>query len=172
MPSDREDVLVRVGLERIEVEEEVVGMLHVLATGMERVHLDAAQVDDVEQGGRVVDDQVIDHSGLRVLRQHLAAMDPLRRVRGCGLLVEERAFRAVRHAFHRQRASVEVGADQVGHVPVVREEVSLRVLLLRPEDLVQVGEAQVPPVDLDPPGVAVLACLELLRELEHEGRAA
>ncbi len=66
--SDREDVLVRVGLEGIEVEEQVVGVLDVLAAGMQRVHLDAAQVDDVQQRGRVVDHQVVDLAALRVVR--------------------------------------------------------------------------------------------------------
>ena len=49
MASDGEDVFVGVRLERIEVEEQVVGMRDVLAPGMQRMHLDAAEVRDVEQ---------------------------------------------------------------------------------------------------------------------------
>ena len=46
----REDVLVSVGLERIEIEEQVVGVLDVITPGMQRVHLDAAEVGDVGAG--------------------------------------------------------------------------------------------------------------------------
>ena len=68
-----QDVLVRVRLERIEVEEEVVGMRHVVAARVERVHLDAAEVGHVEQRGRVVDREVVDAVRLRVLGQDRAS---------------------------------------------------------------------------------------------------
>src|SRR6185369_6651741 len=46
--------------------------------------------------------------------------------------------------------------------------VALRVTLVRPEDLVEVRQAELPAVDLEPPGVPVLAGLERLRELHGE----
>ena len=96
-------------------------------------------------------------------------MDPVRRMGGSGLLVEERPSAPSGMRFIVSGRPCEMGADQVGDVPVVREEVALRVSLVRPEDLVQVGEAEVASVDLDPPRVPVLPGLERFRQLEREG---
>jgi hypothetical protein len=166
---DREDVLVGVGRERVQIEEEVVGMLDVLAPRMQRVHLDAAEVGDVQHRGRVVHDEVVDHPGLGILREDLAAMDPVRRVGRRGLLVEERALGAVRHPLHREGTPAEMGTDQVGHVRVVRDQVSLRVPLGRPEDLREVRQPQVPAIHLHEPGVALLPGVERDGEVHREG---
>src|SRR3990170_2018584 len=109
---------------------------------MERVHLDAAQVRHVQQRRQVVHHQVTDHPALAVLAPHRAARDPLRRVRGRGLLVEVRAGDPVGHPLHRERA--------VG----------------------QVRQAELAPLHLQPPGVAALLGPERRRELDGERAVA
>ena len=74
--GDGQDVLVRVRLERVEVEEQVVGVRDVLAAGVQRMHLDAAEVRDVEQRRGVVDHQVVDPAALRVVRVDLHSDAP------------------------------------------------------------------------------------------------
>ncbi len=172
VPRHRQDVVVGVGLERVEVEEQVVGVRRVLAARVQRVHLDAAEVRDEQQRREVVDDEVVDHAGLRVLAQHAAAADPVGRVRRRRLLVEEAAREAVGHPLHRERASLEVGQDERRHVAVVRDEVAFRVALLGPVRLVQVRQTELASVDVDPPRVAVASGLERFGHLDGERLAA
>ena len=54
------------------------------------------------------------------------------------------------------------------HVEVVGDQVALRVALVGPEDLVEVREAELAVVHLQPPRVAVLAHVQGLRELHRE----
>jgi hypothetical protein len=165
---DREHVVVRDRFERIEVEEEVIGVLDAPAPRMERMELDAPEVDDEQEGREVLHHEVVDDAGLRVAAQDGATRDPLRGVRRRRLLVEELTVHAVRHPLHRQRAFREVGEDQLRGVVVIGEEVALRVALLGPEHLVQVGEAQLPAAGLEPPVLAAALRRERLRERHRE----
>src|SRR5205814_8626717 len=62
-----------------------------------------------------------------------------------------------------------VGA--LGDLQVVRDEVSLRISLVGPEHFVQVGQAELTAVDLEPPRVTVATRVDLVRELDRERRA-
>ena len=53
-------------------------------------------------------------------------------------------------------------------VEVEGEQVALRVALVRPEDLREVGQAEFAAVDLEPPRVAVATSLEGSRHLDRE----
>ncbi len=108
MPSDVEHVLVGVRLEGIQVEEEVVGVPDGLARRVERMHLDRTQVGDEQQRRQVIDGEVVDLSGLRVLGIDRAPVDPVRRVHRCRLLVEGVPRDAVGHPLHRERPPLEV----------------------------------------------------------------
>ena len=147
------DVLVGVRLERVEVEEGVVGPVKGAGPRVQGVHLDAAQVDHVQQAGPVLGEHELHDPGV-LLGGHGRGGQP---VGGMGrhlLLVERLAGQAVRHPLHGQRPVMQVGQDQVGHVPVVGQQVALGDAIGRPVDLVQVGHAQLAAVGLQPPGVA------------------
>ncbi len=153
---------------RVEIEEEVVGFVDRRASRMQRMELDAAEVRDVEQTGGVLHHEVADHAVAAVLGEHVAARDPVRRVRGRGLLVEEVARDAVGHPFHRERPLGEMGKDQWCDVEVVGDEVALRVALVGPEDLVEVRQAKLTAVDVHPPGIAALLRRQRSRVLHGE----
>lgn len=166
---DREDVVERDRFEGVEVEEQVVGSREARAPGVERVHLDAAEVRGEQEGREVVDRHVVDRAVARVIAFDEAAVDPRRRLGRDALLVEEGAGDAVGHPLHRERPAGEVREDPGRGVPVVGEEVALRVALLGPEDLVEVREAHLPPVGLDPPCVAPALGGDRLGERGGEG---
>jgi hypothetical protein len=147
------DVPIGVRLERVQVEEGVVGPVQGAGPRVQRVHLDAAQVDHVQQAGPVLGEHELDDPGV-LLGGHGRGRQPLGGVGRHLLLVERLAGQAVGHPLHGQRPVVQVGEDQVGDVPVVGQEVALGDALARPVDLVQVGQAQLTAVGLQPPGVA------------------
>ena len=129
--------------ERVHADErhERLGDVDRAAARVERVHLDAAEVRHVQQRGEVVRHEVGDEALAGVLARHGAARDPIRGVGRRGLLVEEGAGDAVGHPLHRERPLAQVREDELGDVEVVGEDVALRVALLGPEDLVEVGQA-------------------------------
>ena len=147
------DVLVGVRLEGVEVEEGVVGPVQGAGPRVQGVHLDAAEVDHVQQAGQVLGEHELDDPGV-LLGGHGRGGQPVGGVGRHLLLVERLAGQAVRHPLHGQRPVVEVGEEQLGHVPVVGEQVALGDAVVRPVDLVQVGQAQLTAVGLQPPGVA------------------
>ena len=61
------------------------------------------------------------------------------------------------------------GSSSSPDVEVVGDDVAFRDALVRPEDLVEVGEAELPVGELEPPHIAVLARREGDRELDREG---
>ena len=168
VPSHREHVLVRVRLERVEVEEQVVRMRDVAAACVQRVELDAAQVGDVEQSGGVVDREVVDLALLRIVALDHASSEPVRRVRGRRLLVEGLAVDAVGHPLHRERMVGQVRHDQLADVEVVVQQVALGVALVGPEDLREVGQAKLATVHLEPPRIAVAPRLDRPRHRHGE----
>ena len=123
---------------RVEVEVQVVGAVDVVAARVPLVQVDAAEVDDPEQRRQILHDRKVDDIAGPVLDR--AELDPLRAGRGRALHEEELPRRAVRIPLHHHGAIGQVRDQPVRNVRVVLEEVALRVALLRPEDLVEVGE--------------------------------
>ena len=167
----REHVLVRVRRERVQVEEQVVRMLmssHRACSGWNSMPRGSRR----RGGGEVVDGQVVDPPFF-ASSHRTCIVDPVRRVRRRRLLVEVGAVDAVGHPLHRERPPLEVRQQQVRDVEVVGDQIALRVPLVGPEDLVEVGEPELPLGQLDPPCVALaFTGLERPRELNREGRAA
>src|SRR5206468_9645184 len=101
---------------------------------------DRAEVHEIEQRIDVVADEVVDLAS-GVLAPHAFGADPLgdeaRRI----LLVEGLARDAVRKAGEHERAVLQVREQPRRHASIKFYEISLRVAFLRPEDLVEVGEA-------------------------------
>jgi hypothetical protein len=147
------DVLIGVRLERVEVEEGVVRPVQGAGPRVQRVHLDAAQVDHIEQAGPVLGEGELHHPRV-LLGGHGRGGQPFGGVGRHLLLVERLAGQPVRHPLHGQRPVAQVGQKQVGDVPVVGQQVALGDAVVRPVDLVQVGQPQLPAVDLQPPGAA------------------
>ncbi len=77
-------------------------------------------------------------------RGERSALDPLRHVRRRVLLEEALALPAVRIALHRERPTAQVRDEDLGDVPVVRDQVALRDPLVGPERLVEVREPELP----------------------------
>ncbi len=134
---DRFEVLAR----RVEVEDQQVGVVGPVGPGEPAVRGDAGLADQVEQGGQVVADRVVD--GAARLGQ-LAAVDPLREVPGGVLLHDPRAVDAVGVALQHQRPAAQLRQDAAGDAAVVRGQVGLGEAVGREQLLVG-------PPDLDDP---------------------
>src|SRR5439155_17512097 len=89
--------------------------------------------------------------------------------RGRLLLVKELAGDAVRHPLHGEGPTGQVREDAGGDVEVVGDQIPLRVTLVGPEDLVQVGQAKLMPVHTHPPVFALLLDRKRRGEFHVEG---
>ena len=153
---------------RVEVEEDEVGPVGLVDARIPDVHVDARHVHHPEQRVLVADDR----GGYplaatrRLARRHVRAeaRDPVRHVRGRGLLEERLAGDAVGVAAHRERPIAQVRDDVRGDLPVVLEHVRLRDPLVGPEDLVRVRERH--PAAL---GDDLARGLVVSQPLEHRG---
>ena len=61
---------------------------------------------------------------------------------GCAVLIEVRRADAIRQSLHRQRPILDGGEDVRRSLDVVAEQVAFGEFQLRPEDLVQVRDAE------------------------------
>src|SRR5205085_8395444 len=121
-----------------EIEMEEVGPIGIVAARVPRVEIDAAQVDEPEQGWEVLHDRELHEAG-RVL--DAADVDPLRPRLRRAFHVEEIALRAVRVALHDHCALDDVREEVRRDVRVVLQEIALGDLQCFPEEFAQVGEA-------------------------------
>jgi hypothetical protein len=147
------DVLIGVGLERVEVEEGVVGPVQGAGPRVQRVHLDAAQVDHVQQAGQVLGEHELDDPGV-LLGGDGGGGQPLGGVGRDLLLVEGLAGQAVGHPLHGQGPVAQVGQEQAGHVPVVGEQVALGDAVVRASTPCPGSTPAARARRLQPPGVA------------------
>jgi hypothetical protein len=125
----------------------VIRPIDVVATRVPLVQIDAAQVDDPEQGGEVVHDGEVDDVAGGVLDR--AGLDPLRPGSRRPLHEEEVAGGALRVALHHHRAAGEVGKQHGRNLEVVAEEIALGKPKLWPEGLLQIGQPHHAAADLD-----------------------
>src|SRR5215210_4614699 len=107
------------------------------------MQLEVGQVGHPDQRRQVVANAVLDASDLA--RGH-----PLWPVRGAVLLVEELPLDAVRVALQREGATAQVRQQRRRHARVVVDHLALGDAHRRVHHLVQVREAELPPLDLDP----------------------
>jgi len=122
---------------RVQVDQHVVGPLDVVDPRVPRVELDAAEVDDPRERGRVVDDGEDGRVAAREADELLANVVG---VRGNALLVEEVALDAVRVALHVERPPADVVERARRHVDVVLDEVVLRQTALGEERFLRVRD--------------------------------
>src|SRR5207248_174503 len=112
------------------------------------VQLDRRHVGHPHQRGQVVAEAVVDGAAVAVAgygrRGH-----PLRPVRGAALLVEVLLVDAVGVALERQRPLLQMRQQSTGDPRVVVDDPALGEPCLRIEDLVEVGELETLPFDLD-----------------------
>ena len=124
---------------------QVVGPVDVIAPRVPLVQVDAAEIDHPQQRGEVLDHGEVDDVAGCVLDG--ARIDPGRTRRGRALHEEELAAGPVGIALHHHRPIAQVRQERGSDVGVVLEEIALGQAELGPEDLAQVGELHLPPVD-------------------------
>ena len=133
-------------LARVEVDQEVVGPVDVVHARVPRVQVDAPEVDDPGERGRLVADREVRRPPGRELDVH--GLEPVRVIGRDALLVEEPLLGAVGVALHLHRPPLDVVQHVGGDVEVVLDEVDLLQLPLREEDLVRVRDVDLAPPDL------------------------
>ena len=138
------------GRPRVEVEREHGRRVRILGEGKGGMQLEVGEVGQPHQGREVVAEHELDRAvaGADRLRPH-----PLRRVRGLLLLVEVALLHAVGVALQRERATAQVRQQRRRHARVVVDDLALGEAGGRVEHLVEVGQAQLAPVDLDVDGL-------------------
>ncbi len=140
-------------LDGVQVEVQVVRPVDVVAARVPLVQVDAAEVHHPQERGEVLDHRELDDVARGVLDG--ARLDPRRaRVRRA-LHEEERALGAIRITLHHHRAVLDVGQQRRGDMGVILQEVALRHVQARPEDLPEIRQLDLPAVDLDDGIVAV-----------------
>lgn len=166
---DVDDLLPRYARDGIEVDAELVRVVHVLGPHGVRVEVDAAEVDHPRELRHVAhDDLVCVASGREPERRHL---DPVGSLRGRALLVERLLLDAVREALEEHRAPADAAHRAVGDGDVVADEVELGQPELREEDLRRVGDRDLTSRELEHLGLRIHG--DRLRGRNHTlGRAA
>ena len=134
----------------VEVEREHGGGVGVLGQRQRGVQLQVGEVGEPDQGRQVVAEHEVDHA---VARPDRLGLHPLRRVRRLLLLVEVARVHAVGIALERERAAAQVGEQHRRHARVVVDHLALGEAGLRVEDLLEVRQAQLAPLDVDVNGL-------------------
>ncbi len=141
-PDVREPLAVR----RVEVEHQLVGRVQLVHPAGELVDLDAGLVGQVDQGGGLVADGVLN---LAAFLAHPDAADPAGKVRGCVLLEEPLAVQAIGVAHHGDRPVPQPGQHPVGDIGVVAGQVGLGDPVSGKQHLVRMRERHRDAADRD-----------------------
>ena len=144
---DRAHVCPRHAGARIEVDAQLVGVLEVARSDRVRVQVDAAEVDDPRQRGRVRDDHLV--RGATRGKGEFDRRDERGQRCGGAFLEEELAAGAVRKALERHRPIPHPAQGPVGDREVVVHEVQLGDPGIRKEELGGVADGHLLPVDLE-----------------------
>ena len=132
---------------RVEVDPQLVGMVEVLGPDRVRVQVDAAEVGDPGEAGRVVDhDLVGGPAGRERQRRDPQPVGPVVRAPASG---RTPPFGAVDEPLEGHRPAAGAAQRPVGHGEVVRDEVELRVAGLGEVDLVRVRDRDLAAGDLE-----------------------
>ncbi len=127
----------RVPLRRVEVQDQIAGVVPVAGAHQGRVVLHRALVGEPEQCPAVVA-QRVGHLALGGLRPHRHGLDPVRRVLR-HVLLHERLL-AAQHPHHRQRPVAQAGDDPVPHGVQVLDEIPLGRVGPVEQRLVEIGQ--------------------------------
>ena len=135
-------------IERVEIEDHVVGVVEAAGPAVPGVDLYAAEVCHVDEGRFVLAQEVGDVPALRP-RMDFQRFHPA----GDGMVdvfLEEAGGRdAVGMAMERFRPVLQIGEDEGRDGPVVGDHVSLCVSVFRPEHLIEIGQVDLHVVDGD-----------------------
>ena len=132
---------------RVEVDAQLVGMLHVVGADGVRVEVDAAEVGDPREARRLVDHDLVGRPARRERQRRDA--HPLGPVVGRPLLEERLLVDPVDEPLERHRPSPNAGQRAVGDGEEVAHDVELRVARHGEVDLVGVRDRDLPPADLE-----------------------
>ena len=119
--------------DRVQVHAQFVRMVQVVRPDRVRVEVDAAEVVDPGQPGRILDDDLVGRPAAR--EGQLGRVQPLGRVVRRPLLEERLLGDAVDEPLERHRAAADAGQRAVGHGRVVADDVALGVAGVREVDL-------------------------------------
>src|SRR6266496_766387 len=122
-------------------------MVEILGADGVRVEVDAAEVHDPGELGRIAHDDLVGRSTR--WEPELDHLDPIGTGPRRTLLEEEFAFRAVDEPFQRHRSSTDTAERAVGNAQVVANEVELGVSGAREEDLLRIADRHLTTGDLE-----------------------
>ena len=127
-------------------------MIEVVGADRMRIQVDAAEIDDPRQLGRVTQDDLVRRPTRR--KGQLDRLDPVRPRLGRSLLEEEVPGGAVHEPFHGHRPAAGAAQRPVGDGDVVANEIALGVAGLGEVDLVRVADRDRPTGNLPLLGLA------------------
>jgi hypothetical protein len=136
---DRANVIPRIALAGIEVDEHVVGALDVFDPAVPRMQIDAAEVGDPREARPIGHDGEVGCAPTP-REDDVHRLEPVRMRARDTLLVEEEPVDAVGVAQHLHGPAPDVRKEALGHVEVVANEVALRQPVLGEEDFLEVRE--------------------------------
>ena len=122
--------------DRVEIDPQLVGVVEILGPNRMGVEVDAAEIGDPGEPGRLAQDDLVGGSSGR--KRQLGRVDPVRSVFGRSLLEERLALSAVDEAFEGHRPTGDAAQRTVGDREVVVDQVHLGVAGLGEVDLVRV----------------------------------
>jgi len=126
---------------RIEVDEQVVRLLHVADPRGPGVKIDAAQIRDPGERSGVIDHRKVGRPSARELDR--VGLEPFGMGDRDPLLVEERAIDAVRVAEHLHDPLANVRQHRFRYGHVIIDQVTFGESALREEDLIPVGDRHI-----------------------------
>src|SRR6185312_5345948 len=141
-----------------------IGTIGIVARRIPRVEIDAAQIHDPEQRRQVLDHRKIDDAARSMFDG--ARLDPVRPWVWSAFHEEALLRDPVRIALHDHRPIVKVREQHRCDRHVVAQQVGLGATFARPEHLVEVGESERTPIEIEI-GVAAIRDLCVRRTPGH-----
>ena len=161
-PRDVEHARERDALGRVEIERDVIGGLERRDPREPGILRDGGQLRHVQQRLQVAADEPRRH----IVAGHRLHADVRRHGVRRAVLVEGWRGDAIRQPLHRQRPVLHRRQDVGRGLDVVAEELAFRELLFRPEDLAEIGDAQLIAVgEIEDPIAA--GCFEVAQLIEE-----
>ena len=118
---------------------QIIGPIDIIAAGIPRVEIDAAEVHNPQQRRQVLDDGKADHVARAVLDR--ADLDPVGPRRRRPLHEEELAIDAAGIALHHHRAILQMRQQHRRDCGIVPQQITLGNLLAGPEDFLKIGQS-------------------------------